>query len=399
MKILFITNYYPNPKIGGIERVTKIISESLVKTGIECHNIYLHPDGADNSVTHMACTLIPELYDNDFLCGYIGKNNIRIIVNQSNPFYTPFLRQVCDAAEAKLITCLHNSTECKAQPYREAVRAATGIKKCLIAIGYPLFALYSGNKLKRTHRASYRLSELTVLLSKSLIEPYKRVLGVTDNENKLTYINNPLSFSADITPDELHNKQKTVLVVSRLYEQQKKLSILFWCWAEVEKRISDWNLVIVGDGTDRKKYEKQVTDLELKRVTFVGAHTSLPYYKVASIFCMTSIWEGFPMTILESLQMGVVPVVMDSFPSAKELITNGKNGFLVAYPDVKAFADKLLDLMKDDKMRLHMAQECLSASQRFTIDEIGRQWLGVVKEMTGENLDNNITAIIYGIPH
>lgn len=383
-KILFVTNYYPNPKIGGIERVTKIISESLVKTGIECHNIYLHPDGANCSVTHMTCTLLSDLYDKDFLCGYIGKNNIRIVINQSNPFYTSFLRQVCDAAGAKLITCLHNSTECKAQPYREAVNAAHGLKKCLIAMAYPLFALYSGNKLKRTHWASYHLSDLTVLLSKSLIEPYKRVLGVTDNENKLTYINNPLSFSADITSDDLHNKQKTVLVVSRLYEQQKKLSILFRCWAEVEKHVSDWNIVIVGDGIDRKKYEKQVADLELKRVTFVGAHTSLPYYKVASIFCMTSVWEGFPMTILESLQMGVVPVVMDSFPAVRDMIDSGSNGFIVPYADEAAYSETLITLMRDSDSLNRMRRSATESARKYRMENIHEGWMRILNIQTNK---------------
>lgn len=381
MNVLFVTTYYPNPKIGGIERVTKIISEDFAKNGIECHNIYLYPDGADSSVAHMACTLVPSMYDNEFVCNYIRNNNIRIVINQSNPFYTPFLRQVCDATGAKLITCLHNSTECKAQPYGEAVNTASGIKKGLIAAGYPLFALYSGSKLKGTHRMSYRLSDLTVMLSKSLIEPYKRVLNLKDNGRKLTYINNPLSFSMDITSEELRAKRKTALVVSRLYESQKKLSLLFRCWAEVEKHVSDWQLVVVGDGPDRSRYESLVAEFGLRSVTFAGSQSSMPYYRDASLFCMTSVWEGFPMTILESLQMGVVPVVMDSFPAVRDLVDNGGNGIIVPYGDSEVYAKALLGLMQDNETLNEMRKSAVRSARRFRMENIRAGWMEVLNRV------------------
>ena len=96
---------------------------------------------------------------------------------------------------------------------------------------------------------------------------------------------------------------------------------------------------------------------------------------------MTSSWEGFPMTILESLQMGVVPVVMDSFPAAKDMIQDGKNGFLVDDGDIPDFAKRLQELMNDNGLNIEMASKARKSAENYNLKQIGKCWINVLNNL------------------
>lgn len=381
MNILFITRYYPEPKIGGIERVTKLLAEYFHKQGHCVHCLFFEASIYDGSLGDVVqAHLLKDKYDRNRLLLYLRKNSIDIVINQSHFFYAPFLSEVAHEAGIKLITCCHSSTRMETISKRDAVNLSHGLKRLTVRMFYPVFKLYSERKLRHTHQDCFNCSDKTIVLSKSIDRQYREeVLGISPDDIRLDYVCNPLSFPENITTEELQKKENIILVVSRLYEPQKRMSLLFNAWSKM--KTDGWKLVIVGDGEDRVMYEKKVKDLRLGNVDFVGRQSPLPYYQKAKIFAMTSVWEGLPMTILESLQMGVVPVVMDSFPAAKDLIEDGKNGYLVAYPDVDTFANRLQQLMTDDKMRQDMAGECLLVSKRYSMDTIGKRWMEVLKQM------------------
>ena len=136
--------------------------------------------------------------------------------------------------------------------------------------------------------------------------------------------------------------------------------------------------MIVGDGEDRDMYENMVKELDLKNVFFEGVQQPQPYYQKAKIFAMTSSWEGLPMTIIESFQMGVVPVVMDSFPAAKDMILDGENGYLVS--DSEKFVAKVESLMNCNNMCMQMALKARKSSMDYSINFIGKTWCELLKK-------------------
>ena len=64
----------------------------------------------------------------------------------------------------------------------------------------------------------------------------------------------------------------------------------------------EWNLKIIGDGPDKKKLEYMSRRLD--RISFLGFQNPEPYYREASILCMTSNHEGFGMVLIESRTQG-----------------------------------------------------------------------------------------------
>lgn len=379
MNILFVTRFYPDSRIGGIERVTGLLAKFFHEHGSQVYCLHFEKSDFDGSLGNVIHTChLKDLYDKEWIKDYLTKNNINVVINQSHFFYAPFLSSVVHEIGAKLITCCHSSTSMKTISKENAIKQSLGVKRILLTFTYPLFKFVSERKLKRKHLRSFRCSDKTILLSKSIKEEYAHKLGIEYDDSRLEYISNPLSFDSIISDNELAKKDNIVLVVARLYEPQKRLSLLFKIWKQVQRE--DWRLVIVGDGEDRDMYENMVREHDLKNVSFEGVQQPQPYYRKAKIFAMTSSWEGLPMTIIESFQMGVVPVVMDSFPAAKDMIVDGENGCLVDDCDTFAFAKELHELMIADKKLQALALGAIASSNRYEIGEIGAEWMKILLE-------------------
>lgn len=374
MNILFITTYYPEPKMGGIERVTYLLSKYLSQKGFKIFNIRFYNSEFDGIYPFIDSNKLRGLNDKRILRNYFIKNNINVIINQSHFFYTPIIDSAKKDLNIKLYTVFHNRPMFEALSLKEAIKYSKFKFKYVIPIIYPLYKTYSINKLKKEHKLSYLLSDKTILLSSRFIEIYKKDLNI--DGKKLTYINNPISFD-DITVD-YSKKEKIVLIVARLYEAQKKIYIALDIWKQVESKHSDWNLIIIGDGDDRNHYEEYCIKNNIQNVKFVGRTNPLSYYLKASIFMMTSKNEGWPLTLLECQQTGVVPIVMDTFAALHDIIIDNFNGFIIQPFDINEFKSKMSLLIEDNDKRISMSKNCIDSCQRFTIDKIGEEWYKLI---------------------
>ena len=374
MNILFITTYYPEPKIGGIERVTYLLSKYLSQKGFKIFNLRFYNSEYDGSYSFIDSNRLKGLNDKGILRNYFIKNDIKVIINQSHFFYTPIIDSARKDLNIRLYTVFHNKPMFESLSLKDAIKYSSSKFKYVIPIIYPLYKIYSINKLKKEHKLSYLLSDKTILLSSRFIDIYKKKLNI--DGKRLTYINNPISFD-NITVD-YSKKENIVLIVSRLYETQKKLSIAFDIWKQVEVQYSDWKLIVVGDGEDKNYYENYCRRKNIRNVKFTGLTNPLPYYLKASIFMMTSKNEGWPLTLLETLQTGVVPVVMDSFAALHDIIQDGNNGYIIEYNNKKEFEKKILLLMSNYNLRLQMAQEGQKSCTKYCIENIGKKWIKIL---------------------
>lgn len=80
----------------------------------------------------------------------------------------------------------------------------------------------------------------------------------------------------------------------------------------------------MGDGDDKDLYLELSRRLGLKNISFEGRRNPLDYYRKSAVFLMTSLFEGFGVTLTEAQQMGVVPMAMDSFDAVHDIIVHGK---------------------------------------------------------------------------
>ena len=144
-------------------------------------------------------------------------------------------------------------------------------------------------------------------------------------------------------------------------------------WAKIYKYYPDWKLVIVGDGPDLTIY-KQIAS-KLSNITFEGHSSNVQsYYKKSKIFMMTSIWEGLPMTLIEAMHYGCVPIAFDSFAAVYDLIDNGNNGFKIPNNDIDGFVKKISFMMDNKQYLKKMSSRILQQPNIFQMNDIIQIW-------------------------
>ena len=232
-------------------------------------------------------------------------------------------------------------------------------------------------------RSIYRNADSVILLSRYFIPVFLRSIGFpTDRKRCIRIINNSVTLPTVSTPENIENKHYEVLIVSRLTEDRKRISLAIKIWWLYQQRYDEakkWILRIVGDGEYAPDYRRLVKEKNIPNVIFEGqVDDTVQFYHKASAFIMTSDAEGWGLTLMEAQQMGVVPIAFDSYESIHEIIQDGVNGLLVKEGDCNGFVRKLHDLLSDDGERKRMAVSGLDVVNRFSIDRMMEQWMKIL---------------------
>lgn len=101
---------------------------------------------------------------------------------------------------------------------------------------------------------------------------------------------------------------------------------------------------------------------------------------------MTSIFEGFPLVLLEAMSCGLVPITFSFHFGPGDVISDNKNGFLVENRDVHILSEKILYLINNENRRKEMAYQAVSKVNDFSIDKIIDKWMNLFQ--TELNLKN-----------
>ncbi len=121
-------------------------------------------------------------------------------------------------------------------------------------------------------------------------------------------------------------------------------------FVEVARRVaakrSDARFVMVGDGALRPEVERVLERTDLSsRFRMTGWREEIPdLLKAFDVFLLTSRWEGLPKVVPQALISGV-PVVATAVDGTREIVDDGKDGFLCPPGDVEAMADRVVALL------------------------------------------------------
>jgi glycosyltransferase involved in cell wall biosynthesis len=173
-----------------------------------------------------------------------------------------------------------------------------------------------------------KLDEI-VVLTKTDANLYKDRLGLKTN-----VIYNPLT----IVPRKRCNTDaKKFLAVGRLSPMHKGFDILINAFAKFAKSNSEWTLDIVGDGPEKDNLLDLITAEELQDRIKIHPFTNdiQSYYSAASVFILSSRWEGFPLVIMEALAHGL-PIIASDIPVCREFLS-GKD-FCYLYKNENIFS-------------------------------------------------------------
>ena len=386
MKIVYVTDFYAHPLCGGggIARTTRVMAKALHDLyGHTCYSVYANLLGEKPNDQNIFQSEHQWQGTMDF-CEFIRQMEKCVIIVQI-PCRLAHLVYQCaeELPHAKIISAYHGAPGFELVPYdrdvtryhlRHKIDLKWTLKQRLLEQGMALLpASFFQNMLRRKYALPYQHSDRLVVLAPRVIDQYVRYAKTP--KDKFVAISNARSFeNIWIEKDKYLNPE--VLVVARMEDRQKHILELLQIWQIIqqENRWQDWTLRIVGDGIDMPLYENYVAQNAIARVCFEGQKNPLTYYQNASIFLMTSAFEGLPMTILEAQQCGCIPILYDSFASAKDVVTHGETGFLIPYRDQVCYISTLQQLMSDADLRKKMSEACVKSSERFSVENVASQW-------------------------
>jgi len=158
-------------------------------------------------------------------------------------------------------------------------------------------------------------------------------------------VNNPLNQEIerfDTNNFKLVEKQDYILCVGRL-EKQKAFHYAIKAFAKISLDFPLLRLKIIGIGTLEKELRKLSEDLNIaEKIDFEGFQRNvIPYYLYAKATMLTSLYEGFPNVLIESIALGTPVVAFDCPSGPKEIIEDGINGYLVEYLNEEESVAKL----------------------------------------------------------
>ena len=324
----------------------------------------------------------------NFLAESLRQEQVDVIIVQGVMEF-PFAR-IHETTSCKIIFCLHNKPFwevefIRAQPSSEIPHPTFARRLEFLLLRKPVY--YLTPKLWNRTVKGYGRMLPSIDRCLLLCEAYRRdfdaaiasKFGEELVRGKTAAILNPLT---PAVPGETMPKQKIILYVGRLVRTHKRVDRLLRIWQKIESHHPDWQLQIVGEGEERPALEKLARRLRLQRIHFQGYRSDMPtIYRTASFICLTSNFEGLPMSLMEGQQYGVIPVSFDSYAGIQEIAQDGKAGIIIPSYSLRRYASRLNRILDHPQEQEQLRRQALAAAQRYDPQVIGQQWLRLFEEL------------------
>lgn len=170
-------------------------------------------------------------------------------------------------------------------------------------------------------------------------------------------------------------KEYDLIYVGRLIAM-KHIDTIIKAVSVIKKYNPNIKVVIVGDGECKVELEKLTNMLDLTdNINFVGYQSDVWYwYNKSKISILTSEREGFPYSVLESLNCGL-PVIVSNCGDICDVIEDDYNGTIVDdYQDYNLFAEAIIRLLKDPILIKNYSANAFKTSNKINVNKVALIW-------------------------
>lgn len=190
--------------------------------------------------------------------------------------------------------------------------------------------------------------------------------------DRISTIPNAISPASEFAnPDMAIQSQWNLLSVGR-FSFQKNFGVLIHAFAILSPRFPDWTLTIAGEGEQQAMLYNLINKLNMQdAIKLPGTVTDInKLYSQSHIFCMPSLWEGFPNALSEALAHGLPSIGFADCDGVNELIIDGENGYLAKNkPEEKdnilSLASYLEMLMLNPSLRRNIGKNAIQSMTKY----------------------------------
>jgi glycosyltransferase involved in cell wall biosynthesis len=207
----------------------------------------------------------------------------------------------------------------------------------------------------------------------------KKVLISNTKNKNIRVIPNPLREITISNNGSSAKKKNIILNVGRNVPQKNQLELL-----EIFSKCNyqNWELKILGNGPLHQELIEKTKELNLQQhVQILDFIKEVDvFYSEANIFAFTSLYEGFPNSLIEAMAHGLTCVSYDCPTGPADIIKDGVNGFLIGLNDKKQFQKKLNNLMDSKALRDSISIESIKVNQKYALKTITDKYLNFILE-------------------
>jgi glycosyltransferase involved in cell wall biosynthesis len=213
------------------------------------------------------------------------------------------------------------------------------------------------------------------------------------NFKNVITINNPVDFK-DIESkynDAINLKFEFVIGIGQMETPIKQFDKLIEAYSNSILPKRNIHLVLLGDGVKKSSLFDLVKQKNLEdNIHFLGYQNNpFKYLKKSKFLVLSSLNEGMPNVILESLACETPVVSFDCLSGPSEIIIDKKNGILVENQNVPKLIEAMNLFIEDEVLYDYCKKNTLKSIQHFSLDSIGKQWLDLMKIKTDINNGND----------
>jgi len=224
----------------------------------------------------------------------------------------------------------------------------------------------------------YGKSTKLVFVSKEIEAKVKAKYGFTNVKT----IYNPVIF-----PETLELKPKSLpenyfLFFGRLEDKIKNLSLLIEAYELSGLKDSAVHLLIIGDGSDKEIVLNKIKSKNLDSFVHVLPFQKdiVPYIQHAKATVLTSHFEGFPMSLVESLAAGTPVIAVDCETGPREIVQNENNGLLVENHNPNALAHAMNRMIVEENLYQTCKNNAQKSVEHLSLNTITKEWHNLLTE-------------------
>ena len=170
---------------------------------------------------------------------------------------------------------------------------------------------------------------------------------------------------------------KTLIFVGRL-SKEKRIDRLLKAWASLKEHHIEWQLRIVGDGSERNALQQLATELDIDKSVQWALWSDDVWSALSSshAYCLVSDYEGFPQSMLEAMASGLPVAVLDCSPAIRQTITDEVNGLVI--PSEDQIASTLRRILSSDTLRKELGDAAFHRARDFEWSAIAPKWISAI---------------------
>lgn len=233
--------------------------------------------------------------------------------------------------------------------------------------------------IKKVKR-SFKHIKYLVVMTKGAKQRYDEWLKEEKIKPEVVVIPNMIKENKTEKNSTLDNNQ--IISVGRL-EEVKDFYTLILVFSVIVKKYPNYVLKIIGEGSMREKLEEQIKNCNLgKKVILTGKLNENEInneFLKSDIFVLTSKSESFSLVLCEAMNYGIPCVAFDVDVGPREIIQNGKNGFLIEDRNIDLMIKKIDGLLSNNDIRKKMGIDAKKKASQYYPDKILGKWVYILK--------------------